>query len=118
MVEFRKCFSNVMISRTLNVVQLNLCKTVTLKQTKLVFKTKNCLIQVIKLPYVIKAFVLSIFEWPFYTAFNVFFFIFQAGISHSIVNSECILATPLIHLVILCSHTVVPMIIHQARIIL
>ena len=28
----------------------------------------------IKLPFVIKIFVLSIFEWPFYTGFTVFFF--------------------------------------------
>ena len=26
----------------------------------------------IKLPFVIKIFVLSIFEWPFYTGFNVY----------------------------------------------
>ena len=41
----------------------------------MVFNTKNRLIQVIKLPFVIKAFVLSIFEWPFYIGFNVSFYI-------------------------------------------
>ena len=58
------------------------------KKTKLVFKTENCLMQVkkckmlqvehsailstfIKLLFVIKIFVLSIFERPFYTAFTV-----------------------------------------------
>ena len=30
----------------------------------------------IKLPFVIKIFVLSIFEWPFYTGFTVFIFIY------------------------------------------
>ena len=50
--------------------------------TLLVFKTNYCVMQVkrelsailstfIKLPYVIKTFVLSIFEWPFYTGFLV-----------------------------------------------
>ena len=29
------------------------------------------LLTFIKLPFVIKTFVLSIFEWPFYTGFNV-----------------------------------------------
>ena len=29
----------------------------------------------IKLPFVIKIFVLSIFEWPFYTGFTVFLFL-------------------------------------------
>ena len=28
----------------------------------------------IKLPFVIKIFVLSIFEWPFYTGFTIFIF--------------------------------------------
>ena len=31
------------------------------------------LLTCIKLPYVIKIFVLSIFEWPFYTRFTVLF---------------------------------------------
>ena len=37
------------------------------------FKTNYCLLQVkcIKLPFVIKTFVLSIFEWQFYTCFTV-----------------------------------------------
>ena len=71
----------------------------TLKDQKLVFKTNYLLMQVksiavslnadqqycrmlplehsaillsfIKLPFVIKMFVLSIFEWPFYTGFTV-----------------------------------------------
>ena len=64
-------------------------KLSTLKDHKLVFKTDYCLMQVIsiaegsngehsailstfiKLPFVIKIFVLSIFEWPFYTGFTV-----------------------------------------------
>ena len=33
----------------------------------------------IKLPVVIKVFVLSIFEWPFYTGFTVAFFSLQFG---------------------------------------
>ena len=52
----------------------------------MVFKTSYCLMQVkniaegehsailltfIKLPFVIKIFVLSIFEWPFYTGFTL-----------------------------------------------
>ena len=71
----------------------NLCKTATLKKDqKLVFKTNYRLMQVksiaecskmlqgehsaivstfIKLPYVIKIFVESIFEWPFNTGFTV-----------------------------------------------
>ena len=32
------------------------------------------LLTFIKLPFVIKIFVLSIFEWPFYTGFTVIFF--------------------------------------------
>ena len=59
------------------------------KDRKLVFKTNYHLMQVksiaecsrehsailstfIKLPFVVKTFVLSIFEWPFYTDFTVF----------------------------------------------
>ena len=59
------------------------------KDRKLVFKTNYRLMQVksiteclrehyailltfIKLPFVIKTFVLSIFEWPFHTGFTVF----------------------------------------------
>ena len=52
------------------------------KDQKLVFKTNYCLMQVksiaecsfdlLKLPFVIKIFVLSIFEWPFYTGFTVY----------------------------------------------
>ena len=56
------------------------------KDQKLVFKTNYCLMQVksiaerelsailstfIKRPFVIKIFVLSAFEWPFYTGFTV-----------------------------------------------
>ena len=35
------------------------------------------LLTFIKLPFVIKIFVLSIFEWPFHTGFTVFMFHFQ-----------------------------------------
>ena len=72
-------------------VQLSLCKTATLKKTKIVFKTNFRLMQVesiaecskvplehsaifltcIKLPFVITIFVLSSFEWLFYTDFTV-----------------------------------------------
>ena len=63
----------------------------TLKDRILVLKTNYRLMQVkkiaecsngehsailltfIKLPFVIKIFVLSIFEWPFYTGFTVYF---------------------------------------------
>ena len=41
----------------------------------MVIKTNYCLMQVesiIKLPFVIKIFVLSILEWPFYTDFTVY----------------------------------------------
>ena len=50
------------------------------KDRKLVFETSYCLMQVksiaecskvIKPPFVIKIFVLSIFEWPFNTGFTV-----------------------------------------------
>ena len=61
-------------------LQQNLWKKATLKKS-LVFKTNYYLMQVksiveyspstfIKLPFVIKIFVLSIFEWPFYTGFT------------------------------------------------
>ena len=67
------------------------CKTATLKETKISFQDqlslnagqKYCrllqgehfaiLLTFIKLPFVIKIFVLSIFEWPFYTGFTVLF---------------------------------------------
>ena len=57
------------------------------RRPKLVFKTNYCLMQVksiaecsysailstfIKLPFVIKIFVLSVFEWPLKTGFTVF----------------------------------------------
>ena len=59
-------------------------------KTKMVFKTDYRSIQVksmlqgehfeilstfVKLPFVITTFVLSIFEWPFYTCFNVHHYI-------------------------------------------
>ena len=34
--------------------------------------SKGILLTFIKLPFVIKIFVLSIFEWPFYTGFTVY----------------------------------------------
>ena len=60
------------------------------KDRQLVFKTSYCLMQVksiaecpgehsailstsIKLSFVIRIFVLSIFEWPFYTGFTVYY---------------------------------------------
>ena len=70
-------------------VKENLCKTATLKETKIDFQAQLSLnagqkyfrmLQVgrsaifstfIKLPFVIKILVLSIFEWPFYTGFTV-----------------------------------------------
>ena len=70
-------------------LQQNLCKTVTLKKTKNGFQDQLSLnvglkycrmlqeeqsaigLAFIKLPLVIKIFVLSIFEWPFYTGFTV-----------------------------------------------
>ena len=70
-------------------VQYNLCKTATLKKTEFFFQDqlslnagqKYCrmlqeehsaiLLTFIKLPLVIKTFVLSIFKWPFYTGFTV-----------------------------------------------
>ena len=64
-----------------------MCKTATLKKTKLVFSSDCRLMQVkriaecsehsailwifIKLLVVIKLFVLSIFEWPFYAGYTV-----------------------------------------------
>ena len=68
-------------------LQLNLFKMATQKDLKLVFKTNNRLMQIksiaecskghsailktfIQLPFDIKIFVLSIFEWPFYTGFT------------------------------------------------
>ena len=70
-----------------------LCKTATLKKTKIVFQDQlslsagqmyckmlpfkskvlhsAILFTFIKLPFVIKIFALSIFEWPFYTYFIV-----------------------------------------------
>ena len=70
-------------------IQLNLCKTATLKKTEIGFQNqlwlnagqKYCrmlpgeysaiLLTFIKLPFVIKIVVLSIFEWLFYTGFTV-----------------------------------------------
>ena len=42
-------------------------------QTKLTKKQKQCCVSFIKLPFVIKIFILSIFEWPFYTGFTVLY---------------------------------------------
>ena len=71
------------------VITVNLCKTATLKKTRICFQDqlslnagqKYCrmlqgehsaiLPTFIKLPLVIKIFVLSIFKWPFYTGFTV-----------------------------------------------
>ena len=68
------------------VITVNLCKTATLKKTRIVFKTNYRLMQVkiiaecsnsailstfIKLPFIIQIIVLSIFKWPFYTGFTV-----------------------------------------------
>ena len=68
---------------------MNLCKTVTLKRTKIGFKEQlslnagekyrrmlqgehsAILLTSIKLPFAIKIFVLSFFERPFYTGFTV-----------------------------------------------
>ena len=64
---------------------VNLCKTVTLKKDKTNYRLntglKYCrmlqgehsaiLLTFIKLPVVIKTFVLTICEWPFYTGFTV-----------------------------------------------
>ena len=36
------------------------------------------LLTFIKLPFVIKTFFLSIFEWPFYTGFTVYYKIFDS----------------------------------------
>ena len=41
------------------------------------------LLAFIKLPIVIKIFVLSIFEWPFYTGFTVCSYLFYAGIDQA-----------------------------------
>ena len=41
------------------------------------------LLTCIKLPFVIKIFVLSIFEWPFYTGFTVSCCLFNAGIDQA-----------------------------------
>ena len=72
-----------------NIYSKNLCKTATQKRPKIGFQgyvllnagQKFCrmlqgehsatLLTFIKLPPVIKIFVLSIFEWPFYTDFTV-----------------------------------------------
>ena len=65
----------------------SLYKTATLKKTKkLVFKTNDrlkrskvaLLSTFIKLPFVIKIFVLSIFEWPFYTGFTLHVFLINS----------------------------------------
>ena len=71
------------------------------KDQKLVFKTNYCSLQVksvekwehsvillafIKLPFVIKIFVLSIFEWPFYTGFTVLVFNSEHSVSFSVIN--------------------------------
>ena len=54
------------------LLQQNLCKTVTLKKTENWF-LRQVIATFIQLPFVIKIFVLSIFEWPFYTGFTVCF---------------------------------------------
>ena len=68
------------------IYTVNLCKMASLKKTKKWFQDqlllnagqKYCrmehsaiLLTFIKLPFVFKTFVLSIFEWPFYTGFTV-----------------------------------------------
>ena len=86
-------------------VQLNLFKMATLKKTENGFHDqlplnagqKYCrmlpgehsaiLSTFIKLPFVIKIFVLSIFKWPFYTGFTV---------SRSTLKSECNIFTHLL----------------------
>ena len=72
-----------------NNTQLNLCKTSTLKKIKIGFQDQlslnvgqkygrmlrehsAILSTFIKLPFVIKISVLSIFEWPFYTDISYF----------------------------------------------
>ena len=80
------CMSQYTRLRYLSLIQLNLCKTVTL-----VFKTNYRLMQVkiiaecskgsilqyfrpslrYHLSLISNIFVLSIFEWPFYTSFSV-----------------------------------------------
>ena len=72
-------------SSTPSYIHLNLCKTPTVKKAEhCFFQNKLSLnagqeycgmlqyFRPIKLPFVIKVFVLSIFEWPFYTGFTVF----------------------------------------------
>ena len=82
------CFNTLSIARIrkFNVLFEHVKRPLS-KRPKKVFKTNYCLMQVkiiqrehsailstfIKLPIVIKIFVLSIFEWPFYTDFTVCF---------------------------------------------
>ena len=73
-------------------IQYNLCKMATLKKTQNLFfrpiialcrpkegKHSAILSTFIKLPFVIKISVLSIFEWPFYTGFTVPHLFFMLG---------------------------------------
>ena len=76
---------NLYNSKILTIfLKLQYSKTATL-QKKLFFKTNYRIMQVksiaaatlsifIKLPIVIKLFVLSLFKWPFYTGFIVYYF--------------------------------------------
>ena len=76
-------------NKILLYIQLNLCKAATFKKIKNWFQDKlslnvgqnycrmlhgehsAILSTFIKLPFVIKIFVLSMFEWPFFTGFTV-----------------------------------------------
>ena len=81
---------------------LNLCKTAILEKTENWFSNTNYrLMQVkkiaesailstcIKLPFVIKIFVLSIFEWPFYTGFTVLTMLWVGLLSVLVVILAC-----------------------------
>ena len=65
------------------ILHLNLCKTATLKNSKIGFQDQlshivgqkyyrsTLLSTFIKIPFVIKVFVATNFEWPYYTGFTV-----------------------------------------------
>ena len=56
-------------------------------QAKSIAEHSAILSTFIKLPTVIKIFVLSIFEWPFYTGFTVFWYVIPFGVSLHLLSN-------------------------------
>ena len=79
MLLFEAQFAIIMIIRQYNL-KINLKKNMELGS----FMHKHPILTFIKLPFVVKFFVLSIFKWPFYTGFTALHVLFQ----HFDVNAQ------------------------------